>query len=365
MDGILKGSWIDWRCRECRGEGPEGVEYRLNAWGQPSSRISSQPLNPPPNSRPNPLPNPPPNQIQIRNQAQTTKRTVTPATVDLTQDSDSEPEIRIIDNPKAYHQSTVPPSNRPLAPQNEISLISPERTPPPEVVDEDSSTNEQSNNPLRYLPTPELQIPPTPELRYPSSDPDLGALRLETPARAACPVFPFQPAPAVRPLEPSNPPDRPRPKLLPPALRPSQKSILGEHLLSATTESRIIQIIGVRELKMNGWTLERREEEVDTKVQPRNTVNKGKGRAVGERTRDWTPLIQREEAIKAAERDHAMGPPPEVQKRSVFRLVPPAMQASQPAWAPTVHPPRQPRKRSAKPRDPTVKVEELELKLGL
>ncbi|KAG9128554.1 hypothetical protein FRC07_003443 [Ceratobasidium sp. 392] len=128
-------------------------------------------------------------------------------------------------------------------------------------------------------------------------------------------------------------------------------SILGEHLLSATTESRVVQLIGVRELKVNGWTVESREQEA------------GKERAVGGSTRDQTPLEQREEKSRAAERVYATDLPLVTQMCSVLHLVPPSAQSPHSAWIPTAYPLRQPRKRSAKPRDPTVKVEELELGL--
>ncbi|KAG9104249.1 hypothetical protein FRC06_004233 [Ceratobasidium sp. 370] len=292
--------------------------------------------------------------------------------VDLTVDSDSDPEIIVIDDPG------TPVSNPPPAPLHEIILISPDQTPPRETLDESSLTNQDPNNPLQYLPTPELQYLPTPELRYPSEQsatslqrrsqscvPDLSSMNLGTPARKACPVFPFpDPTPYVRLLGPSDPPDRPRTRPLPPGLRPGQASILGEHLLNATADGRTVQILGIRELKANGWTLKEREQEIaiSLEVEP---MNKGKGRAVGERTRDWTPLVQREELARTAERAHASRPPPAVQRRTVLHLVPPPVKSYNPTWTPTVYPPRQPRKRSAKPRDPTVKVEEQEWGLAL
>ncbi|KAG8680987.1 hypothetical protein FRC08_015925 [Ceratobasidium sp. 394] len=311
--------------------------------------------------------------------------------VDLTLDSDSGPEVMVIDNPRTRRQNvprsapqnvpqSVPIPNPPRpAPVHEIILISPDRTPPRKPPDENSPTNQDSNNPLQYLPTPELQYLPTPELRYPSelsmnslrrrsqsSVLDLSSMNLGTAARKACPVFPFpDPTPYVRPLGPSDPPDRPRTRPLPPGLRPGRASILGEHLLNATTDSRIVQILGIRELKANGWTLDRREQETAAPQPVEPVNNKGKGRAFGERTRDWTPLVQREELARITERQHVSHTPPTVQKRAVLHLVPPPVKSYNPAWTPIVHPPRQPRKRSAKPRDPTVKVEQHEWGFGL
>ncbi|KAG8750789.1 hypothetical protein FRC12_012737 [Ceratobasidium sp. 428] len=306
--------------------------------------------------------------------------------VDLTLESDSEPEIMIVDAPSTRRAKVpalkppvlkppapTPPTSKlpgsdtahsnPLqAPHDEIDLISPEQTPPREIED----------NPLQYLPTPELQVPPTPELRYPSERsvdpiqsrshslvPGFGAMRLGARTPNTHPAFPIvEPTPFTHRLGPPNPPCQSQPQLLPPVLRPSQGSIIGEHLLKATSESRAVRIIGVPELEANGWIFEEREQEVE--FQP-VTKNKGKGRALGERTRDWTPLVQREERARVAEREHASGQPPAAQKRSVFCLIPPPKETPKTAWTPALYPSRQPRKRAAikkGPAVPTVKVED-------
>ncbi|KAG8726465.1 hypothetical protein FRC12_023384 [Ceratobasidium sp. 428] len=190
-------------------------------------------------------------------------------------------------------------------------------------------------------------------------------MRLGTPTRNTRPAFPFpEPTPFAHRFGAPDFPHQPRTRPLPPALRSSQVSILAEHLLEVTTECRAVRTIGIRELKANGWTLERREQEVALLINAQ-PVNKGKERALGERTRDWAPLVQREEMAKTAEQEHTSGQPPAAQKRSVFHLIPPPVDTSKTVWTPAVHPPRQPRKRSAVPRDPTVKVESLELSLTL
>lgn len=94
-------------------------------------------------------------------------------------------------------------------------------------------------------------------------------------------------------------------------------------------------------------------------------LDKGKGRAPGERLREWTPLVRREleMARLAAEQEAQVRPdPPPAPKREVY-LVPP-VQAKVVDYIQDIHPPRQDRKRRAKVREVGVKQEEQEFFLG-
>ena len=92
-------------------------------------------------------------------------------------------------------------------------------------------------------------------------------------------------------------------------------------------------------------------------------LDKGKGRAPGERLREWTPLVRREleMARLAAEQEIQGRPDPPTMKREVY-LVPPTP-PNVVDYIQDIHPPRQSRKRRAKEREVGVKQEELDFSL--
>lgn len=93
-------------------------------------------------------------------------------------------------------------------------------------------------------------------------------------------------------------------------------------------------------------------------------LDKGKGRAPGERLREWTPLVRREleMARLAGEQEAQVRPDPPAIKREVY-LVPPT-QPKAIDYIQDAHPPRQARKRQAKTREVGVKQEEQDFFLG-
>jgi hypothetical protein len=143
-------------------------------------------------------------------------------------------------------------------------------------------------------------------------------------------------------------------------------------------------MLGLKELKSCGWTCVKRDRagseavlDLDlffmsylrpvvllASLDPeliiqRPKADKGKGRAAGERTRDWTPLVRREQEMARLAQRHPT-PQSAASRQTELHLVPP------PAWnnsnyIQTIQPPRQSRKRQAKARDTTVKQEEQDL----
>lgn len=98
----------------------------------------------------------------------------------------------------------------------------------------------------------------------------------------------------------------------------------------------------------------------------RARADKGKGRAAGERTRDWTPLVRREqEMTRLTGQQRYPTPQSATTSQTELHLVPPPVSpVNNPNFLPTAHLPRQPRKRLAKARDTTVKQEEQDLYIG-
>jgi hypothetical protein len=94
----------------------------------------------------------------------------------------------------------------------------------------------------------------------------------------------------------------------------------------------------------------------------RPRMDKGKGRAVGERTRDWTPLVRREqEMARLTQQQRRPTPQSAAARQAELHLVPPPELVNNSNFLQAAHLPRQPRKRLAKERDTTVKQEEQDL----
>ncbi|KAF8605807.1 hypothetical protein BDV93DRAFT_506446 [Ceratobasidium sp. AG-I] len=298
-----EGSWHDWKCRKCRGIGPEGRQHRQ-------------------------------------------KKEKEPKIIDLTLSSDSEPETTPAGGRLNQAQSAALPG-RIVPATASIDLR-------PVVEPQELNINQDTLNLPQHLHM------------HHHSTPTLDDLRLED-VMPAPPPFPFpEPTPFDRPLEQ---PDIPQPSThKPPALRTHHRSIVGERMLNVTVSSRVVKMIGLKRLAACGWRCEGRDvQSVSAEPEPRpqySKIEKGKGRAPGERPRDWTPLVRRElEMARLAEQEALVKPDPlPAMKREVY-LVPPTP-AKVVDYIQDIHPPRQDRKRRAKVREMGVKQEEQDFSLG-
>ncbi|QRV73926.1 hypothetical protein RhiJN_01940 [Ceratobasidium sp. AG-Ba] len=131
---------------------------------------------------------------------------------------------------------------------------------------------------------------------------------------------------------------------LPPALRPSQVSVLGQYLLEAHIESSVVKTITLHEFKNAGWKFEGQKDEfARASVLAKNHDTHD----YIEHAQDWRPPLDKEEATK---RNVSLIP----------TLLPPHLKIYELTRNSSEYPPRQSRKRLAQPRDPAVKIEERE-----
>ncbi|QRV77431.1 NmrA domain-containing protein [Ceratobasidium sp. AG-Ba] len=267
-------------------------------------------------------------------------------------ESDSDPEVIIVEDPA---EGLGPPSS---APQRDIISISssPDQSPAPMDI---PGAENLTHNPLQYLPPPELENTPAPELRYPSEltaddprpVPDISGINIGGPDEPDWPTFPLsEPTPLEHGGASANLRPYMRTKLLPPCLRTNQRSILGENLRNATVDNRVVKLIGLRELKEAGWTVKKEEEGIATL----NLLQ-----------RYQKSVLKLNPPIKAnnAPPDHNMGPEVSMGKKTVSRLVAPSAEFYNVSRSSKPFKARHARKQAAKPRAPTVKLEELEWNL--
>ncbi|KAH7335477.1 hypothetical protein B0J17DRAFT_670315 [Rhizoctonia solani] len=295
--------WQDWKCRQCRGVGPEGREHR-----------------------------------QTQNQIDLT----------LIDDDDDDDEIEVLSAAPtglparqasipllAQPRSEVPPHS--TAPPRSQTLSRP--PPPPEIL------------PPSYRPPPQANIPPRSEpLIEPPGSPiqdepmlDLNDLSLgERPPTPPPPEFPSFAKQVDAPkhhFEPMGGTPRPGPSL-PPALRTRSRTVLGQRMQDIVSSDKLVQNLGIKGLKAMGWKTEKRERiaSVEPPVIPtwaRPANDKGKGRDPGERRP--RPITE-------------------------LRLVPPRLQIPEIKSGSESYPSRKPRKSSiAMHRDNTVKLEPIDL----
>ncbi|KAL5633398.1 hypothetical protein ACGC1H_003780 [Rhizoctonia solani] len=307
-DALGEG-WKDWKCRQCRGVGPEGREHRqarnrVNlslidddeiqvlsppATSTPTRRTSAPP--PPPRSAPTASPAPPP-------QRQDPPRPP-PEVIELDDDDDDIIEI-------------LPPTHRPP----EEASVAPESghpIEPPSISIQDEPVLDLNDLSLGERPP----TPPPPE--FPSF-----AKHADVPERR------FGPIEGTR---------RPGPSL-PPALRACSRTALGQRMQDIATSDKLVQSLGLKGLKGVGWRTEKRErfasvEPLAIPAWARPPNDKGKGRDPGERRPQ--PITE-------------------------FRLVPPRARTTEIKSGSESYPPRKPRKSSAAVhRDNTVKLEPIDL----
>lgn len=333
-EGMVDGGWYGWMCRACRGVGPEGREH----WAPPQPEVYDLTLSsdseetiqppstttaPPQTNVPPPQPNVPPPQPNVP-----PPQTTAPQTSNLPPSDDI---IEILSDDEEVHIADQKPTQGADLSGDSI-IINPPETQDSSIVDiNDLSLDDQ--RPLHYGPPP---------------------------------AFPFpEPTPFERRLGPAAASPLPSPPL-PPALRPSTRSLLGQRMVEAMLSDKIVQMVGLKELKAAGWKLERRERDT-VSVEPlplRLRLDKGKGRAFGERTRDWTPLVRREQE-RAAEAAAQEANRARLRTVVEMRLIPPRPQAPNLTLGPNAHPPRKPRKTTTVVhRDDAVKLEPVEFSLS-
>ncbi|CAE7092440.1 unnamed protein product [Rhizoctonia solani] len=251
----LGSGWKDWKCRQCRGVGPEGRMHR-----------------------------PAQNAIEL-----------------VLIDDD---EIQVLPppatNPPARRASTLPPPRSgPTLPVPLSRRQDPPRPPPPhEVIELDDDDDIIEIPPPTRRP---LQDDVAPEPRRPIEVPnvsiqdepmlDLDDLSLEerppTPPPPGFPSFAEQVDIPECPFGPIEGTLRPSPSL-PPALRASSRTALGQRMQDIIASDRLVQNLGLKGLKAAGWKTEKRERiaSVEPPVIPpwaKPPNDKGKGRDPRER----------------------------------------------------------------------------------
>ncbi|ELU43388.1 NmrA domain-containing protein [Rhizoctonia solani AG-1 IA] len=326
--GLGRG-WRDWKCRQCRGIGPEGRENRRIRKLIPTKRLQYQ--------------------ISLQH--------ILITEIDLTLEDDVVEVVHPAPTGLPARQASAPlllstrPEHSPRltpAPQPQAaSRESVSRGTSPEVIvlDDDDDVIEilssAHQSPLQLATDPE----PEPPIESPAvilqDVPmfDINDLSLEerppTPPPPEFPVFAKQVDKPERRFPPTNSVLRPS-LSLPPALRAGGRTPLGQKMQDAIITDKIVQSLGLRGLKAVGWRTEKRERIAS--IEP----------AI-------LPAWARPSNDKGKDRD-----PRERMPRSIteVRLIPPRAQAIQVNSGSESHPSRKPRKTSAAVhRDNTVKLE--------
>ncbi|KAF8757623.1 Hydroxymethylglutaryl-CoA synthase 2 [Rhizoctonia solani] len=312
--GLGRG-WRDWKCRQCRGIGPEGRENRRIRKLIPTKRLQYQ--------------------ISLQH--------ILITEIDLTLEDDV---VEVV-----HPAPTGLPARQASAPLLLLLLESqlPRDFPEVIVLDDDDDVIEilssAHQSPLQLATDPE----PEPPIESPAvilqDVPmfDINDLSLEerppTPPPPEFPVFAKQVDKPERRFPPTNSVLRPS-LSLPPALRAGGRTPLGQKMQDAIITDKIVQSLGLRGLKAVGWRTEKRERIAS--IEP----------AI-------LPAWARPSNDKGKDRD-----PRERMPRSIteVRLIPPRAQAIQVNSGSESHPSRKPRKTSAAVhRDNTVKLEPVEL----
>ncbi|QRW02873.1 hypothetical protein RhiLY_01872 [Ceratobasidium sp. AG-Ba] len=262
-----------------------------------------------------------------------------------TSNSDSDDDVMIVDGPAGCSNASTP--------QHEIIFISssPDHAPP--LGRPNLCTSPHKSTGKQLLPRfPEISIsgvgtfadplvidPHTPPVRHVPDSSFAPSSRVQE-----WPPFPFPEPTHKQQQSISNLSIHARMQPLPPALRPSQVSVLGQYLLEAHIESSVVKTITLHEFKNAGWKFEGQKDEfARASVLAKNHDTHD----YIEHAQDWRPPLDKEEATK---RNVSLIP----------TLLPPHLKIYELTRNSSEYPPRQSRKRLAQPRDPAVKIEERE-----